>query len=395
MAENRAENGNGASKSRSGNEEEEEAFAKLLEKYDAAPDHVLLAGGVEDWDGVVPEQVDRYGFVEMSKQQQQQQRHSHRSVQLLLRPTNLKVRAPNALAPNHSSQEALQTEIRRESKWAAMATRSVAADNSVSFSFDLRHPKMRSRTLKGVPDSWRAVAWASFLSRSSASASSDKHLADTLYPQYLSQPSSADSQIDLDVPRTIQRHVMFSARYKGGQRLLFRVLHAFSIHRADVGYVQGMAPLAATFLCYFDEATAFVMLVRLFSTHHMAELYAYGFGGLKSTFDDLSTALRPSKVGKTLESLGVDPMLYATKWYLTLFNYAVPFETQLRIWDYFLLLGSVNVLHAAAIALLDSLGDEIGEDFEQTLSRLTAFIDIKDNDLFMRVLDYELKHLNR
>ena len=41
-------------------------------------------------------------------------------------------------------------------------------------------------------------------------------------------------------------------RYRGGQRLLFRVLHAVALYYSDIGYVQGMASLGATLLCYFD-----------------------------------------------------------------------------------------------------------------------------------------------
>ena len=40
---------------------------------------------------------------------------------------------------------------------------------------------------------------------------------------------------------------------------------------------------------------------------------------------------------------------YATKWYITLFANSVPFQTQLRLWDVFLLEGrDVFVLTAVA-----------------------------------------------
>jgi uncharacterized protein YhhL (DUF1145 family) len=55
-------------------------------------------------------------------------------------------------------------------------------------------------------------------------------------------------------------------------------------------------------------------------------------------------------------SLGIDPLSYATRWYLTLFNYSLPFHTQLRIWD--TLMVSNNgpaLLHATALALLNGL----------------------------------------
>ena len=42
---------------------------------------------------------------------------------------------------------------------------------------------------------------------------------------------------------------------------------------------------------------------------------------------------------------------YATKWYITLFANSVPFQTQLRIWDAFLLEG-YDVFVAVAVAIV-------------------------------------------
>lgn len=65
-------------------------------------------------------------------------------------------------------------------------------------------------------------------------------------------PSTFDVQIDLDVPRTISGHTMFVTRYGTGQRNLWHVLHAFSQLCPTCGYVQGMGPIVATLLCYYD-----------------------------------------------------------------------------------------------------------------------------------------------
>jgi Rab-GTPase-TBC domain len=52
----------------------------------------------------------------------------------------------------------------------------------------------------------------------------------------------------------------------GRQRLLFRVLPCMSLNFPKQGYVQGMAPIAATLLCYYPDHIAFVMLVQLWRT---------------------------------------------------------------------------------------------------------------------------------
>lgn len=112
--------------------------------------------------------------------------------------------------------------------------------------------------------------------------------------------------------------------------------------------------------------------------------------------------------------MDIVPTAYATRWYLTLFNYTIPFPAQLRVWDVFLLLGDpdnlsikqtsnnvkddpsfhggLEVLHATSAALLDSMRDILLEaDFETAMKVLTSWIPIQDEDLLMRVTRAELK----
>lgn len=88
------------------------------------------------------------------------------------------------------------------------------------------------------------------------------------------------------------------------QRLLFRVLHAMSLYLPDTGYVQGMAALAATLLCYYEEDKAFVMLVRLWQYRGLERLYESGFTGLMDALEDFEKNwLRGGDVAKKLVSL--------------------------------------------------------------------------------------------
>ena len=180
-------------------------------------------------------------------------------------------------------------EWEREDKWRKMAK--VVRNNNGSgmvFEFDTKSPKVIERTWKGIPDRWRATAWHAFLTASAkkrrGSSSDDELIAN--FKKLVTQSSPDDVQIDIDVPRTINSHIMFRRRYRGGQRLLFRVLHCLSIYFPDTGYVQGMAALAATLLCYFDEENAFVMLVRLWQLRGLDRLYQSGFEGLMQALDE-------------------------------------------------------------------------------------------------------------
>ncbi len=191
---------------------------------------------------------------------------------------------------NSALEAQKKREWEREDKWRKMAkvVKSTQLGGGMVFEFDTKSPKLIDRTWKGIPDRWRATAWHAFLSASAkkrkGSATDDELI--TIFHKLLDQGSPDDVQIDIDVPRTINSHIMFRRRYRGGQRLLFRVLHCLSIYFPDTGYVQGMAALAATLLCYFDEEMTFVMLVRLWQLRGLERLYQSGFQGLMQALEE-------------------------------------------------------------------------------------------------------------
>lgn len=264
-------------------------------------------------------------------------------------------------------------EWERAEKWRKMAKviKTGKDGEGMEFEFDAKNPKLIERAWKGIPDRWRAAAWYSFLASSAKKRKDSPDEKDIIaaFHRLLQAGSADDQQIDTDVPRTINSHIMFRKRYRGGQRLLFRVLHCLSLYFPDTGYVQGMASLAATLLCYYDEEKAFVMLVRMWTLRGLAKLYASGFGGLMVALDEFHGKwMRGREVSKKLvcyvyisrlrsillfyfffldirkltqwqDELNVEPTSYGTRWYLTLFGYSIPFPAQLRVWDVFMLLG--------------------------------------------------------
>ncbi|KAH8820007.1 rab-GTPase-TBC domain-containing protein [Xylogone sp. PMI_703] len=301
----------------------------------------------------------------------------------------------------------------RTEKWRKMAkvVKTGQEGAGMQFEFDTQNSKLIERTWKGIPDRWRSAAWYSFLSASAKKRGdmpSDTEIIDTFYA-LLEQSSADDVQIDLDVPRTINRHIMFRRRYRGGQRLLFRILHSLSLYFPDTGYVQGMASLAATLLCYYDEEQAFVMLVRMWQLRGMDKLYEAGFPGLMAALDEFHKVwLNNRPVAQKLDDMGIDPTAFGTRWYLTLFNYSIPFQAQLRVWDVFMLLGDsdpstpptperpfsggLDVLHATAAALIDGTTEILMDsDFENAMKVLTSWIPIRDEELLMKVARVEWK----
>ena len=220
------------------------------------------------------------------------------------------------------------------------------------------------------------------------------------------------------MPRTINSHIMFRQRYRSGQRLLFRVLHSLSLYFPTTGYVQGMASLAATLLCYYDEESCFIMMVRLFQLRNLERLYQPGFAGLVAALSEFEAHwLKGRDVAKKLADLGMDGMVFGTRWYLTMFNYSIPFAAMLRVWDVFMLLGDpaesptaaiqapgaegpepgeggfgggMDVLHATSAALIDGMRDIVlEEDFEGVMKCLTGWIPVRDEEVLMRVVRVE------
>jgi len=320
-------------------------------------------------------------------------------------------------------------EWEREEKWRKMGrTGNLSTKGGgMLFDFDPKDPKVISRTWKGIPDRWRASAWYSFLA-ASAKRHKESLKDDELIQEFhrLQEENSADDvQIDCDVPRTINSHIMFRRRYRGGQRLLFRVLHALSLFFPETGYVQGMAAITATLLCYYDEEHAFIMTARLWQLRGLQRLYQDGFDGLMEALDDFKLNwLRNGEVAHKLvgsvqetlrrirantlnqDELVIPPTSYGTRWYLTLFNYSIPFPAQLRVWDVFMLLGDVSnsvdpktafgadldVLHATSAALIDATREILlDSDFENAMKVLTSWIPVKDEDLLMKVAYAEWK----
>lgn len=335
---------------------------------------------------------------------------------MLTLPTSLQDAAEEAQIERIS--EALKRkEWERSEKWRKMAkvVRKGGQGEGMEFEFDRKNPKLIERTWKGIPDRWRAAAWWSFLASSAADHGgypTEEQIVASFH-RLLEQSSPDDVQIDLDVPRTISRHIMFRKRYRGGQRLLFRVLHCLSIYFPATGYVQGMASLAATLLCYFDEEKCFVMLVRLWQLRGLDRLYRPGFEGLMKALQEFNETWLNKDVAKRLTELSVDITAYGTRWYLTLFNLSIPFPAQLRVWDVFLLLGDsaaepnrplsaadpdaspatgLDILHATSAALIQALREVLlDSDFENAMKALTSWIPIKDEDLLMKVTKAEWK----
>lgn len=114
-----------------------------------------------------------------------------------------------------------------------------------------------------------------------------------------------------------------------------------------------MGPIAATLLCYFEPERVYASLVRIHDAYQMHNIFSPGFPGLLEAIyvqERIIEQMMP-EVYSAFKNHMISTTSYATKWYITLFANSVPFQTQLRLWDVFLLEGQ-DLFIAVAVAIV-------------------------------------------
>jgi len=234
-----------------------------------------------------------------------------------------------------------------------------------------RPKKLKRRVRKGIPDEFRGLVWQ-YLSGGRELMSRNPGR----YAQLLTiSNDKVDMEIMRDLNRTFPNHVFFFQRQGPGQQSLFHVLRAYSSHDRQVGYVQGMGFVTAILLMYMSEEEAFWTLVALLKGQVNAPLegmYQAGMPLLQLCLFQFQRLLRQElpRLGEHMEEEGVEPPMYCTHWFNTIFAYSLPFEHLLRVWDVFLLEGMKTVFRVG-LALLGSGQDVLlGQPFEKLVASL-------------------------
>jgi len=114
-----------------------------------------------------------------------------------------------------------------------------------------------------------------------------------------------------------------------------------------------MGPIAATLLCYFEPERVYASLVILHGAYKLHDVFNPGFPGMLEAIyvqERIMESMMPA-VYAAFKKHMISTTSYATKWYITLFANSVPFQTQLRLWDAFLLEG-YDLFIAVAIAIV-------------------------------------------
>ncbi|KAK6255644.1 hypothetical protein SCA6_016949 [Theobroma cacao] len=205
-------------------------------------------------------------------------------------------------------------------------------------------------------------------------------LAHYLMEQQLVIYETSASELDIirDISRTFPSHVFFQQRHGPGQRSLYNVLKAYSVFDRDVGYVQGMGFLAGLLLLYMSEEDAFWLLVALLkgAVHAPMEgLYQVGLPLVQQYLFQFEQLVREHlpKLGEHFSQEMINPSMYASQWFITVFSYSFPFPLALRIWDVFLYEG-VKIVSKVGLALLKYCHDDLIKlSFEKLIHALRNF----------------------
>jgi hypothetical protein len=224
-----------------------------------------------------------------------------------------------------------------------------------------------------------------------AEADRDRRLVETLEARFgCSQADTVRAgivTIHVDIPRTFPQLQFFQ---EGPMRdSLLSVLAASATYSPYVGYVQGMSYIAAFFLLNMEsDLEAFSALCNLlhqdlflrffqFNTAHM-QLHCRAF--------DVLLAKRLPKVTRLFVAQGITPDLYLFEWLLTLFTRTLSLEASHRVWDNFLLRGTI-FLFRTGLGIIRMLAPEFEtfsfEKILNVLNRLPA--DLSTDTLFSHI----------
>lgn len=212
----------------------------------------------------------------------------------------------------------------------------------------IRLPTLTSRKIRaGIPQPLRGLVWQAM------SGARDTHL-EGLYETLTEEATPFEKVIGRDLARTFPQVEMFKQEGGAGQLDLGKVLRAFSLYDADVGYCQGLGFIVAPLLMNMAHSEVFCVLVRMMEGYDLRSMFTPTLSGLKLRlyqFEQLLELLAPG-IAAHLKSLEVFPAMYVSQWFLSLFAVTCPLDTLHRVYDLLLAEGAPETMMRLGITLL-------------------------------------------
>ena len=175
------------------------------------------------------------------------------------------------------------------------------------------------------------------------------------YSSLKSQLTGHQHAILIDLGRTFPTHPYFSGALGPGQLGLFNMLKAYSLLDPEVGYCQGLPFSAGLLLMHLEEEPAFRLLAHLMLGEGLREMFHPDMGGLQVAMYQLTRLLAEThpNLYRQLDRLDVDPSLYATPWFLTLFAAHFPLGFVARVFDLLFFEGAEAIIKVSICLLVE------------------------------------------
>ena len=195
--------------------------------------------------------------------------------------------------------------------------------------------------------------------------------------------AAAISKLEKAIRRDLGSRTSYSkyTQSAGLQDGLFGVCKAYALFDEEVGYAQGINFIAMPLLFNATEEEAFTLLVTLMHKYDLRSLFIPDMPGLHLRlyqFERLLEDFEP-RLSCHFRRKHVDPKLYATQWFLTLFAYRFPLQLVLRVYDLVLSEGLAAILKFG-IALMQKNCAALLEMKE--MGQLTGFLKDKLFDAY-------------
>eukprot|EP01069_Polyplicarium_translucidae_P010323 Polyplicarium_translucidae@DN3371_c1_g1_i1.p2 len=275
----------------------------------------------------------------------------------------------------HSTGRSLQTDVAEEEDEdgggsAQGADGGQAADlhvNSVSETDSLATPRPadsdhRATPLPGSPsvsiynrsDAPFPYTWESDILKGFETLSTDLHRTFPRLGLMGNRPRSTqdDNASETDRPMAGVKALPLTP----GPEILKRlrnVLEAFAMFRPDIGYVQGMAYVAAMLVLHMEEFDAFVCLSHLMARNSLFSFYTFELPKIEVYFRAFDILLQEKcpRIATKLREAHLNSDIFLVEWMFTLFTRCLPFDLVVRIWDQLLVVGDL-VLFQVSLGIM-------------------------------------------
>lgn len=305
--------------------------------------------------------------------------------------------------------------IRRKRKWKDLLLKSgLPVDNDSPSRFPSKSEKLKRYVRKGIPAEWRGNAWWYFARGQELSNKNigvyDKLLTKINDPSFTSKDTEI---IERDLHRTFPDNIHFQRSKVSSEdpliiKSLRRILKAFAIYNAKIGYCQSMNFLVGLLLLFMDEERAFWMLV-IMTSRYLPGVHSINLEGVNINQGVLLLCIKeylphfwqriysnkdqqhsPGLSNKNEFLYKLPPVTLCTaSWFMSCFIGVVPIEATLRIWDCLFYEGS-HILFKMSLAII-----ELSETNLPKLNHVSSRnSDDEDMELFQAIQTYPRRLIN-